>query len=498
MTRIATLVLAAAIGNFSIAAAELPTRAQFALQLALDVPPGNGVIPLTLPLSVYQQSRSAELADLRVFNGQGQPVPFAWVDWTPQETVAAVSSPHSDALLFPLHDVGASIAAPSELPLRVEFASGGTLRRVELGPAAAPTAAGAELQALVLDLVPPSPTARLQSLRFMLPEGAGADYRALLAIDRSEDLRWWTPVAQAPLTWLRDSAGASLVQDVAVLPASSGRYARLRWLEGTPLAFARVEVRWQPEVVRDPVPPQLVQRFEGTAGQQAGDWIYVVPQALVAQQLGLDLPEANTVLPVAVGRYLPGVPGSSGGRIGSGSAPGFQAWLRSTFYRLDYQGSERRSGLLQIAPLAQPQWVLRAETANPPARAPVLELRWTPRTLLFNARGGGPYVLAVGAAPAALRTWSDGPLPLAQIAPGFRLEELQTLVPARVGIVLPALAAPAAAVAEAAAEDDAATAALRRKWLLWSVLGGGVALLAALSWRLYRQTQGPAPTDPPA
>lgn len=475
-------------------AASLPAVAQFELQLSLEVEPGYGVVPLTLPLAVYQHARSANLSDVRVFNGQGQSVPFAWVEWTPLASAAAPPPPHSPTRLFPLYGADAGAAAPATLPLRLEFEPGGTLRSVDVGPDAASARPAAELHALVLDLLPPTDTARLQALRFTLPPGVDAEYRVLLAIDRSEDLRWWTPVAQAPLTWLRDATGTALVQDIAVLPAGTGRYARLRWLEGRPLVFAGVEARWQAPDGPDPAPPQLVQRFEGQSGRQAGDWIYAVPPAVAAQQLGVEPSEANTVLPVAIGRYLENAP--SGNRSAVAGVPNFQVWLRSTFYRLDYQGRERRSGLLQIAPLALSPWVMRVETSNAPARAPVLELRWTPRTLLFNTRGGGPFVLTAGAAATVVRDWSDAALDLQQVAPGFHIDELRRLVPARIGARM-AVPAPAVRVAEAE-PDPGLDAAMRRKWLLWGVLIGGVGVLVLLSWRLYRQTQTPdPPADPP-
>lgn len=470
-------------------AGALPALSQFELQLSLAVESGYGVVPLTLPLAVYQHARSADLSDVRVFNGQGQAVPFAWVDWFPSAGAAASSPVRNATRQFPLHGPDAGVAAPTALPLRLEFESGGALRSVDVGRERGSARTPAELRSLVLDLLPPNATARLQTLHFTLPSGFDAEYRALLAIDRSEDLRWWTPVAQAPLTWLRDASGTSLVQDIALLPAGTGRFARLRWLEGVPLVFANVEARWQAPDRRDPEPPLLIQRFEGQPGRQPGDWIYAVPPALSAQQLGVELPEANTVLPVAIGRYL----GNAGpdGRNAVDGVPRFQVWLRSTFYRLDYQGRERRSGLLQIAPLTQSPWVMRAETTSLPARAPLLELRWTPRTLLFNTRGGGPFILAAGAPVSVAREWPDAALRPEQVAPGFHIDELLQLVPARVGVRLSAHA-PATRVVDVQPAADV-DAALRRKWILWAVLVGGVGVLLILSWRLYRQTQKQMP-----
>ena len=52
-----------------------PARAEFAMQLPLTVSGENGVVQMLLPIEVYQHSRSAELADGRVFNYTGEVLP---------------------------------------------------------------------------------------------------------------------------------------------------------------------------------------------------------------------------------------------------------------------------------------------------------------------------------------------------------------------------------------------------------------------------------------
>ena len=401
--------------------------------------------------------------------------------------------------MFPLADADLVRGAPGAVQLEAELDTEGHLRGVRASqqPAARSTsrttAAEGELQALIVDLGAAIAGEQLRELHFVLPSTVSGDYRAMIEIERSDDLRWWAPVAQSPLHWLSSRQGDQLRQDRVVLPLGSGRYLRISWLQGVPLLFEQIRGLWRTPLADRPAPlPELEMRFEGRPGAVAGDWVYAVPPALHAQQLALDLAEPNTVLPVGIGRYLPA---QSQSQTPQQRAPRFQAQLRSTFYRLLHQGVERRSDLLGIAPFAASEWVVRPDpgVAIAGMLAPQLRLRWTPHTLLFTARGQGPYTLAVGAASAQVQRWPDGPQAVAQVAPGFSEDELRALPAAQFGTALPRPAAdPPVLVAEADAADPKAAARARR-YLLWAILGGGVLLLSVLCWRLFRQTQ---PTGP--
>ena len=158
-----------------------------------------------------------------------------------------------------------------------------------------------------------------------------------------------------------------------------------------------------------------------------------------------------------------------------------QTRVESTFYRLNQNGRERRSGRISIAPMSGPEWILRPHT--PGHAAPKLVLEWQPQTLVFNAQGQD-FLLAVGAAPEIHRRWSGGPSPMAQVAPGYNATEIEQLERARPGPPMTA-----ALVLEAPASDsqEALNPIRWRRFLLWSVLGFGVILLGFMSWRLYGQ-----------
>ena len=449
-----------------------PRPADFDMQLPLAVSGDNGVVQLRLPLAVYQHSRAADLADVRVFNAAGEVVPFALLQ--PQISSERVSWREADARLFPIYSHSSALPVRSA-PLEVRIATNGALVSVQSNDLVRKPD---ELTALILDLGPLRANERLDSLQFS--PGNAANYRAALAIDRSDDLQLWDRVAQSRVDWLTSADAAQLVNDRVAMSGESGRYLRIQWLEGTPLAFSRVTARWRSSEAVSAEPLQV--SLTPTLGEIAGDLLYAAGPSMAATQVGLDLPMPNTVVPASIGFYYEG-------RKPKDSQ--FIAIVNSTFYRLNHNGRERTSSRVQIAPQASAQWVVRAPNLG--AAMPALVLRWHPSTLVFTARGvsgRGPhqFLLAVGAEPRQGAGWLGAQTAISLVAPDFSATELRDTEQA---------------VAGQWTQPQVPTAAKRpvvrpnilenRGLMLWGVLLAGALLLAAMTWRLYRQMSKEAP-----
>lgn len=445
-----------------------PTADEFALRLPLEVSGDNGVVQLQLPLAVYQASRSPELADLRVYNGAGQLLPYSL--HRPSYRTH-IELRETDTRLFPIHRNAQAERGSGDLQLELRTGPDGAVVSVETRGATQAADRGETLAALILDLGASAQGEVLESLRFELPASA-ANYQARLAVERSQDLKRWDGIANGSLDWIRSADDSQrLINDGIEVPAGEGRYLRLRWIEGEPLQFSAVHARWRSATISPD--PTLEVQLEGRPGRIEGDYAYSASPAMVATALGLDLPEPNTVLPVSIGFY----------RDQGQRSPRWQLQPRvqSTFYRLKQNGSERRSGRIRIAPMSGEEWILRPR--NPGHAAPTLVLEWQPQTLVFNAQGQD-FVLAVGAAPEVHRRWTGGPAPMSQVAPDFSAREIEQLERAKVGAPISAAAGEQAPSVEPT--EDADPARLRR-FILWSVLGFGVLLLGFMSWRLYGQ-----------
>lgn len=437
--------------------------AEFALRLPLQTSGANGVVQLSVPLSVYQASRQPRLADLRIYNEAGQALPYHL------DLPAAAHSQEireQAATLFPSPRASSDEGPRSTPAVELRLQADGSLHwRSEPGTGASTPG----LVELIVDLGGSGEHERLSGLRFEPPAGSD-DYRAVLRVDRSSDLRWWETVAQAPLDWLQGTDGSRLANDRIDLPPSHGRYLRLRWQNGNPRLFAAIHGRWLATTVAES--EWLQWQLAPQAGRQPGDYRYLSSPAIEASSVELLLPQQNLVLPASLGRYLP-YPAT---REQSSGGTRFQPWLQLTAWRLLVDGLERRSGPVRIAPQASAEWVLRADPELP---APELRLRWRPQRLIFTARGQR-FLLAVGSDVQSLRQLPGAAAPLAQVAPGFAPHELNRLEQALIG---PALGA----AAERPRSEPSADPQQQQRWLLWAVLGLGVAVLAGISWQLFRQ-----------
>ena len=485
-----TLFLAAAMASHCASAQlpaerSVPTPADFAMQLPLTVSGNNGVVQLRLPQSVYTQAQSPALEDLRIFNNAGEVLPFAFFEpLPPARALSEVRYRESASRLFPVHAAVAT-AGTGDLQLEVRAAPDGSLLSISAERSGAAVAAEA-LSALIVDLGPSSDKETLDGLQLQPPTNASV-YRATLAIERSDDLKLWDTVAHSNVDWLSGSQDARLVNDRIEIADSYGRYLRIRWLEGEARAFAAVTARWRSRAdaveaqIADPV-YQL--RLPAQAGRAPGDFVYRSSPAIAATEIGLELAEPNSVVPVSIGFYRE-LPGRKPAWM-------YQPQIQNTFYRLSIDSQERRSSRLAIAPLASAEWVVRAQLENSAQlRAPELVLRWKPRTLAFTARGSG-FVLAFGADPVRANNYIGGPVTLERVAPGFNISELSALEAAVPGdpSVPPARASTAPIAAPVVSSESKID---QRKLLLWSVLILGVLVLAFMSWRLFRQIGEPKP-----
>ena len=466
----------------SIAGAQAPDKVQpkpsdFAMQLPLRLSGDNGVVQLQLPLSVYQHAQSASLADVRVFNSAGQPVPFAFFQPTRSSTT---QWRESDVNLFPLMS-GPADDPSGQLELDVRASQDGTLLSVH-AKGIGKKQAGNQLIALILDLGKSPVGETLDSLQLFLPDSVAESYRADLAIEQSDDLKLWDRVAQSRIDWLKSApldskSSADLVNDRIPLSARAGRYVRIQWLEGKPLQFKRVVARWRSSTA--PIDETMEVVLKPGPGKIAGDWAYASSPAIAANEIGLNLPNANTVMPVSIGFYR------------QQQKPTRQ-WLLdaityNTFYRLNQNGVERRSSRLHIAPQGSSEWVVRPQTAS--ADAPELVLRWRPSTIVFTAQGGNKssenasFILAFGANAEKLKQLQTSNSPLSLVAPGFSDSDLNQLEQAVLG---DAVATSATTQATISVETADSKINKRTLWL-WGVLIFGTLLLAGMSWRLYKQ-----------
>jgi len=441
--------------------------------LPLSVAANQAVVQLRVPRAVYLFARSPNLNDLRVFDAAGTPMPFALVDLAPQ---ALVNRATAQAAIFPVHGPARDGVSVQE-GLQIRTGSDGALISVT-APA---RAAGDELTSLVLDLQPAARAASvgadaaIGALSLTLPPAVGS-YSAQVALDVSDDLQNWDEQAEAAVSWLVNSQGASVQKHRIEFAPRAFRYARLRWLDGKPIEFAAVHADY---VVQRQAGRQLETLvLQGAPGTEGRDLVYTAPVAIPVESVGLAFQGQNVVMPVMIGQYH-ALPNRD---PGARTALKLQPLVNTTFFQLEQDGRRRASSDVAVPLTHAARWVVRPVNAIP--ERPALRLRWAPATLVFVAAGKPPYQLAFGRA--GVRAAG---VALHQVAPGFSERELMALAAAKAGDP----------VRQQVLEKNEATASSgkQRIWL-WALLIGGIAALGAMAWHLLRQLKGGASESPPA
>jgi hypothetical protein len=460
------------------------TPAAYAWSLPVTVADDNGVHGLRLPSAVYLHAQSAGLADMRLFDRRGLPVPYA-LRQPPTDTYT--DARELPLRIFPLYrqpGAPASVALQGDFKLELRTDSDGRLLSVTSGgpaPRAATPAQGPEVETLVLDLgvparaIPPTVTA----LRFAPPAGK-ATYAAQVWLEASDDLRYWRPLGTADLQWLAATDGAILACDVLAFEPSQFRYARLTWRSGTPALFAGITALSVNQRQTAPAMDNVL--LAPAPGRVPGDLVYTAGIGIPVERAGMQFTTPNAVYAAMLGSYRDIAPAPAlaapqqqrrhhhhfrehlhrhhrqrydDGPMQSSAPPQdpFVPIASATFYDITQDGKRRRSGGLPLSSTQLAQWVVRPyspqSAAMPLSQAPKLQLSWTPATLLFLANGNGPYTLAFGRAGATGMEHDLG-----HIAPGYSEKELRALPQAEAGAArqtmgaaggnLPAMASPAA------------------------------------------------------
>ncbi|KAA3650353.1 MAG: DUF3999 family protein [Proteobacteria bacterium] len=415
-----------------------PQPADFALQLPIAAPAEAGLLRMTLPAAAYRAARRADLGDVRIFNAAGDPVPMARLpargEAPPRRTVRPLV-----ALPVPTAGVPESVV--------VSRSNGDGSLRVEVDAGAPARQGGYLLEVKDFD----APIDELE-----LAWAAAAAFEAAVRVRASDDLKTWRTVARNTPVLAIGAGEARIVQDRVALPAVKARYLRVDWDGAAPAVTLQQAtlVSLHP----DGPPAREWLMLDGEADGRRID--YVSPGLFPVDAVRLVPTGDNDVVSAAVS-----------------SRPAVSArwqWrARTVGYRLQQAGATEEGAPTAIAPTRDPLWQVMADSPPGASAQPRLALGWVPETVVFVARGAGPYTLAVGHA-AMPPAW----LAPAQVVPGHGTPAAAE--PAEAQVLASAL--PVGDVAR-----DSAAWHSGRLWLLWAVLLAAVAVLGVMARGLWRE-----------
>lgn len=428
----------------------------FALAFPIEPPTGESVFAVEIPAEAYATLTTGELRDLVVVDAQGRPQAISLQRPGLQRlglqrpAPLRAEAPQAIALPLPLAMPTQATDSPQGLELHLSQDGEGRVARLDLSTAA-PTASAAEPEWL-LDLAAAADPG-YDGLR-IVPAADSGDLRVLVDLRGSDDLVTWSPIAEA-LPLLRVSDGSRTVERLDLrFPRTRFRHVALSPSAGS-MPFPRLaglsalrQGDWQP-------PEQRLLTLKAVEADAAGTrFTYAAPGPLPVTRIAVRVTEPNAVHEFTLTQ-------------GSGDAA--MTVLSSTAWQFDVGGRALSSppqdaGLPGLGPL-------HLETRRP-ARAPEIELHYSPAQVVVVASGQPPYRLLAGSAG-----FRNDPVPMGDALGGIRAIRGADWAPpvARLG---PAQASGGRSALEPASPLD------RGRMALWAVLGLGVLLVGGVAWRL--------------
>jgi hypothetical protein len=510
-SKLAGILLAGA----AIAACAAEDPADFAFRAIVETDARASWYQADVPVSAQWHAKHPDLRDLRVFNAEGEPLPFALTASSAQFVRDRREAP---ARVFPLYSestesepdvtLGGSVRVRRDAKGNVEIeALPGThapavhkTRKLLRGWLIDTGAAGFSPERLELDWAPGAQEGFFQ-----------------FSIEASDDLEHWSSWGGGQLVRLNFD-GQSILQREISLPGKKARYLRLIWedaqaapavrgarLSGDVTHRGDAPLAWSPPIAGEPVP-----------GEER-EFIWRLPFSLSPQRIRVVMEEDNVLAPVVFyGRNVePGVAGPArsaedarkngaldGGQLirdvlldsrhpkrqrkeASPPPPEETPWrmlANGVLYRLPATQMQNEMDL-PAYPVNQLRLRVDRRGSGLGRGVPQIELALRKTELAFLARGNAPYWLAVGNADA-----QAADLPLTTLIPGGLAQAQRTGQLARARIPENGLMPTPNAIAPkpASAPESPPQPQESGKTVFWIILTAGVILVGIMAISLMR------------
>jgi hypothetical protein len=427
--------------------AALPAWAQapgFRSSAPLTLEGEDALHRVALPFEAYRDARR-DLADVRIFDSRGEPVPIAWAG----EPQAERQAPASFELpAFPVTRMAPTgVGAGTEVTVR---AADGTL--VAVRSKGGVKSAAARPVAYLID----ASAVKVPIGALVLDWKAGAGTQVVhVRVESSDTLKAWGSVASSPVVKV-EAAGRALQQPRIEFAPRKAKYFRMTW-DAAGFVLDSVRAEGAPETK---TAPRAVRTVPATATGKPDEFQFDLGARLPVEALRIVPAETNSVVSASLFSR-------------EDESAEWRQVTAAPFYRLQREGAEAQSPPVEIGRHAARYWMARLAKGSS-GGAPALEVHWRAAQLVFVARGAEPYTIAFGKPRETAAA-----LPVSSLIPNYEPRAELRLAQARVGAI--SSAPPPSRWERFVGEVDA------RRLTLWAVLLGAVAALGFMAWRLYRQ-----------
>ena len=405
----------------------------------------GSLLKLEIPEEVYQGFRRPDLGDLRIFDAAGKAVPFIVRD-RPRE----MFTPSPEAVPFFIWDGGKDNQFPSNTDIEINT-SGGVVRIKDQNsiPGTSP------VFLVDLSLLKYTPS----SLN-VETKNQGKNFNSSVSVHYSRDLSNWIPFEKKQVL---ASFGGSVQDtlDLGEIPELAASHELSETGDSKNMLY-------------------LLISFGRDAPKPAGMTVYFKPREKPAEYLeaviqGRKNPDGKTVSYNTEAFYpaesidfvlaeTDSIPVLVKNRFSEKDE--WNIITRGTLFRYISAGEIVKNPPFEIRSQA-PYWELEASGELRFNTVPECVIRWTPRELIFPARGKGPWTLAFGNA-------TCGPLGSEELLPLSGREEFE----------------PAIFTGEKRYEKTELSVSARdrdyRVYILWAFLGAAVIILSLLAYNIAK------------
>ncbi len=355
------------------------TSNDFATGYYLKVDKKSAVYSLELPEDVYHTVKSADLRDVRVFNGAGEVVPH---EFRTIETPATTLRDKNNIPFFPLFQSNA-LNDLAEFSLQVSRDTTGAIVNIKSDPVSDKNPQ--EITGYLLDLSGLKQAA--SELEFYWQKDIDSSV-FVVSIEQSSDLVRWTPLVYSATLADLQFGGQQVERRTISLPRQPLEYLKLSWQKS----------RWPLKLT------EITSYSKVIEARRKYRWVSLSNEDILEKndRLLLDF-ETNYRLPTSsVQVRFPETNSIAGFSIQSRDAAdaGWTTRCEQVFYDLSFEGEALRNKPCYFPSTADTLWriVVKQDGAGLRSgkRRVTLQLGWQPSELIFISRGAPPFLLAFG------------------------------------------------------------------------------------------------------